>query len=327
VVEDTGMGIQPEAQKEIFESFRQQSGQKARVYGGTGLGLAISKSLVEMMGGTISVRSRPGAGSVFEIRFRGVFEATETVVAEQSETSDIDPVLLGKGKVLVVDDLDLNRRLVKEFLQNTRIEVIEADNGQTALQAAGACTPDLILMDIRMPTMDGYQALRRLRRNPGTRHIPVIALTASGMKEEMERLERSGFDGWLVRPFTKPDLLRELHQYIYEPKTRAPAEKSRPSSAFVPVDSIPPLAEHVRDEIVGFLENELMDRWEVVSRKQHISDIEDFGCRIKALGDRYGVIYLSAYAENLLFHTASFDVENIRRALDAYPEFVAGIRK
>jgi len=327
VVEDTGMGIQPEAHNRIFESFRQQSGQRARVYGGTGLGLTISKSLVEMLGGTISVQSRPGAGSVFEIRLPDVSEAAETDRAEQSETSDVDSILLDKAKVLVVDDLDLNRKLVKEFLQNTRVEVIEADNGQTALQAAETANPDLILMDIRMPGMDGYQALRRLRRNPATRRIPVVALTASGMKEEIERLERSGFDGWLVRPFSKPELLKELHQFIHDGKARTIPVKRPQASGLASAASVSSLPEHVRDEIVAFLENELMDRWEVVSRKQHISEIEDFGCRIKALGDRYGVSYLSTYADNLLFHTASFDVENIRRALDAYPEFVAGVRK
>jgi PAS domain S-box-containing protein len=176
-VEDSGIGIPTEQQALIFESFKQQDGQSTRKYGGTGLGLAITKRLVEMMNGQISVKSNPGKGSRFEIALHDVKVAVAMPAAVQDNSFDSNNIIFEKVLILVVDDIESNRNLIKEYLSRVNFEVVSAENGQEALLFVEEYHPALILMDIRMPKMDGYEATKRLKDNPNTVEIPVIALT------------------------------------------------------------------------------------------------------------------------------------------------------
>ena len=223
-VEDSGIGIPTEQQTIIFESFRQQDGQNTRKYGGTGLGLAITKHLVEMMNGHISLKSVPGKGSRFEIVLHGIKVAdTLPVVIPQDNTFSPDNVIFEKVQVLVVDDVKFNRRLIEVSLPRVNIEVISAKNGQEALLFAEEYHPALILMDIRMPEMDGCEATKRLKNNSNTADIPVIALTASVALNEKDEIKRYGFDGYLTKPVNIYELLRELSKYLkYTKKVDVP---------------------------------------------------------------------------------------------------------
>ena len=174
VVEDTGIGISPEFQATIFQAFAQQEHQLTRKYGGTGLGLTITKRLVEMMNGTIQVISTPGKGSRFTITFHNVAVA-DTDSASRSpalsetsgEGSQIDTdyhVIFEPVTVLVVDDVESNRMLIEAFLQkNETIRVLKAENGEQAINIAEREQPDLIFMDLKMPVMSGYEAIRQIK--------------------------------------------------------------------------------------------------------------------------------------------------------------------
>jgi CheY-like chemotaxis protein len=215
-ITDTGIGIPEDQHEKIFELFEQQESINTRKYGGTGLGLAITKRLVEMMNGQISVQSTVGEGSVFKIILRDIqvpiIEETETVAPEQ--TFNLKTMSFEKVHILVVDDVTFNRLLIKEYLVQVNLDVIEAENGREALIVTEKSHPALILMDIRMPKMDGYEATRKLKENPRTKDIPVIALTASVAPETIKNIMTLGFDGYLSKPVNSHEILKELSRYL-----------------------------------------------------------------------------------------------------------------
>ncbi len=226
-IQDTGIGI-PEADIEtIFESFSQQSGQDYRKYGGTGLGLAISKRLCELMNGKISVRSRFGFGSVFRIEFDNIKFAEDQVMQENLFLWDENILRFEPAKLLIVDDIPYNRQLLHAYLDGYEFDISEADNGQTAVEMAINLQPNLILMDIRMPGMNGYEATSILKVNELTRSIPVIALTASTMQSEVDKLLKL-FDGYLRKPVQKKSLLNEMIHYL--PHEFSEVEHNEPDS-------------------------------------------------------------------------------------------------
>ncbi len=322
-VSDTGAGIHPEAQKEIFEAFRQQAEHQARSYEGTGLGLTISKSLIEMMGGTLSVTSRPGEGSIFEIRLKKIAPATDVSIVESDHSMEVDILAYPRASILVADDIALNRMLIKEFVRSSELTVIEAKDGRSAVQLARQHRPDLILMDIRMPVMDGYNAMAKIRRHGDLQSIPIVAITASGMKEELERIISSGFDGYLIRPFNRHQLIETVVRFL----PREELKKSTPAPTMDPVDALSPQARNELPDIITRMEKDLMKQWESVRHIQRIPDIEDFGCRVKSLGEAHGMGAISEYGENLLYHVGGFDIDHIQSTLDRFPELIERIKK
>ena len=224
-IEDSGIGIALSDQETIFESFRQQSGQNNRKYEGTGLGLTISRKLVEIMGGRILLESSPGAGSRFTVQLRAMpSSAQERSAGRKQEKKEVS---FTKGSVLVADDIESNRRLLVEMIQQYGLEAREAVDGSDVLKAIGLARPDLVLMDIRMPGMDGYEALRLLKANPVTSEIPVVALTASATRQEMEKANRQGFDDFLVKPIEASQLMTILKRYFEVDGNAAEQQKKR----------------------------------------------------------------------------------------------------
>ena len=216
-VQDTGIGIAPDKQGNLFESFTQADRSTSRTYGGSGLGLAICKRLVQAMGGTIGVESTPGRGSTFwfEIPFaRG--DAAAAAKRSTSEPASIRPL-----RVLVVDDVAVNRELLEEMLARHGHEVLLAEDGAAAVELAARERPDVVLMDVQMPVMDGMEATRRIRRlPPPAGAVPILALTANVMAAERERYLACGMDRCLTKPVVWPDLFATLAEFylpIQEP--------------------------------------------------------------------------------------------------------------
>ena len=210
-VEDTGIGIPPDQQKKIFEPFRQQDGQSSRKYGGTGLGLGISNKLATLMGGELLLESRPGEGSTFRLRLRGV-HAAQAPAETGRETSP--RYRFDGASILVVEDLELNHRYLRDALERLGASVTVATDGHEALQLLRERTFDLILMDLNMPGMDGYEAVRLIRDIPRYARLPILALSASVMPEEIERALGSGFDRFLEKPILLEELQEALAIYL-----------------------------------------------------------------------------------------------------------------
>lgn len=213
-VEDTGIGISKNQTEIIFEEFRQQEGQSTRKYGGTGLGLAITKRLVEMMNGTIKVKSELGKGSTFSIIFRDIsVSSVEYIESETIKEEELKKIKFEKITVLMVEDIESNRILLKEHLNYYNFNIIEAQNGEDGVLKAREFKPDLILMDIQMPVLDGFQASKLIKETPGLENTPIIAITAFGFKEDEKRYGKN-FDGYLRKPLSKINLTTELMKHL-----------------------------------------------------------------------------------------------------------------
>jgi signal transduction histidine kinase len=192
-VQDTGIGI-PEAEQElIFQSFEQQKNQDTAKYGGTGLGLTITRRLVNLMKGTITVKSSPDQGSRFEVKLFNVAQIkTHDTEPEKSEDS-LDNIVFNRERILVVEPIESNRLFLQTALSKMNLEVMTANNGYEAILLAIERTPELIVMDIKMPVVDGFQVAGTLKTRPDTRSIPMIALSASPTSEEKKAALTSGY--------------------------------------------------------------------------------------------------------------------------------------
>jgi len=317
-VEDSGIGISVEQQTVIFESFKQQDGQSTRKYGGTGLGLTITKRLVEMMNGQISVTSVPGKGSRFEVTLREVKMATIAQKVKQDNTFNLNNITFEKVQVMVVDDTESNRYLIKEYLPRVNLEVISAENGQEALQFVKEYHPALILMDIKMPGMNGYEATRHLKDNPNTANIPVIALTASATMEEKAKTETHSFDGYLSKPVNVSKLLSELSRYLkYTRKcvTDAP-QIATVDSTLNPVEiaELPELRNKLKQEIMPICKKAI-----VTTEMELVAELAE---KMIKLGKEYYIPIFIRYGETLLESTQTFDIAYIKKALKEFPCFI-----
>lgn len=185
-VEDTGIGIPEKEHQRIFDAFQQQERQDSRKFGGTGLGLAISNRLTQMMGGTIALQSQEGKGSIFELLFKDIEIPTLVESTEMIDAMPISNIVFKKAVILAVDDIESNLNLIIESFDNTKIRVIGAKNGQEAILFAREFEPDLILLDIKMPGMDGYEVTSALKKDKQTRDIPIVAVTASITENKLD---------------------------------------------------------------------------------------------------------------------------------------------
>ena len=229
-VKDTGMGIALDQQEKIFEVFHQQVGQSQAQYGGTGLGLAICKRLVEAMGGRITVTSTVGQGSTFQVVLDNVSVSATSDDVKIQAAPVIGPAFeFAPARILLVDDLKLNRILLRNFLGNPAFTLDEAENGQEALEVIRRDRPDLIMMDMRMPVMDGAELIRQLKADASLASIPVIIVSASAMPEEELEARALGCDGYLRKPVQRAELLQEISRFL----------KRRESATFSPSQAGP----------------------------------------------------------------------------------------
>lgn len=214
LIEDTGVGITHEQARRLFEPFVQADESMTRKFGGTGLGLYISRKLARLLGGTVELQtSEPGQGSVFHVSVVVQLAGVARSEGEYLETSRAIPQAL-KGRVLVVEDSIDNQTLIQAFLQNQKLEIDLASNGKEGLQKTKIAPYDLILMDIQMPVMDGFEAIQALRSEGYTGQ--VVALTAHGMKGDRERCLEQGFDDYLCKPISRHSLLECVGKHLTE---------------------------------------------------------------------------------------------------------------
>ena len=209
-VTDSGKGISEENMDRIFGKFEQENTSTRRVHGGSGLGLAISKQLIELQGGSISCSSEVGKGTTFRVELPFRYEGR---VSEDVGVSDWSQVNLVGLRLLVVEDLEVNRMLLRQMLRNKGIVMFEAENGKESLEVLKEHDVDLILMDLHMPEMDGIEATQRIREGRVKRvnaEIPIVCLTADVFKETKEAIFSAGMNDFV----TKPLEMRRLYQVL-----------------------------------------------------------------------------------------------------------------
>ncbi|WP_324721004.1 PAS domain S-box protein [Salinimicrobium sp. HB62] len=212
-VTDTGIGIPKDKLEHIFEKFAQAESSTVRQFGGTGLGLSITRLLLDLMGSGIHVESTPGKGSTFYFRL-GVKKAEKKNISMELPQYD-NRGALENLKVLLVEDVEINRRIITQFLKKWwQLQPDEARNGKEAVQMAKKTKYDLILMDIRMPVMDGYEATHRIRTLAGYNQTPILALTADKSQEVLQDDRETKFNGLLTKPFEPFDLKKKILSHL-----------------------------------------------------------------------------------------------------------------
>jgi PAS domain S-box-containing protein len=212
-VTDTGIGIEENKIGKIFENFQQASSRTSRLYGGTGLGLSIVKQLVEPQGGTICVKSKVDEGSVFS--FILSFQKTNAVVDAELEISELD-ITIKKIKVLVVEDIALNQLLMKTLLDDFGFEQDIAANGKIAIEKIQAGSFDVILMDLQMPEMNGFEATEYIRKILNS-NIPIIALTADVTTVDLAKCKAVGMNDYIAKPVDERILYSKIAGLVKKP--------------------------------------------------------------------------------------------------------------
>ena len=220
-VRDTGIGISQEQQARLFQAFEQAERDTARKFGGTGLGLAISKRIAGMMGGDISVKSAPGEGSTFTVRFR--MPLAETGVdggrgAPPREAAGAQRADLRGRTALLAEDIEINREIVTAFLEERGMDVDCAPDGRAAVETflRDPARYDIVFMDVHMPVMDGLEATRAIRalELPRARTVPIVAMTANAFVEDVRRCLEAGMDDHIAKPIDLDTLYRIAEKYV-----------------------------------------------------------------------------------------------------------------
>jgi signal transduction histidine kinase/ligand-binding sensor domain-containing protein/DNA-binding response OmpR family regulator len=315
-VSDSGIGIPAGELDRIFETFTQVGGQNSRKYGGTGLGLAITKRLTEILNGTLRVESEAGKGSIFYFEFPGVKIADASGVVPVGEEVGLDLRQLKPSTILIVEDHSLNRSLLAAYFEGTGHRLIMATNGREAVELTRDQTPDLILMDIRMPEMDGWEASRIFKSDPRFKSVPIVIITASILADEAS--EHLGLhDAFLRKPVSRAELARVLASFlprIEREETVRPGigEEAGPAAASGKAVRVSP-------ELLALLDQESTEVWERLCDRPNIAQIKKFAVRLEKWGSDYEALELLRFAQKLHRQADQFDLEGLFQTLRRFP--------
>ncbi|MCP5045944.1 MAG: response regulator [bacterium] len=324
-VRDSGIGIPPDQQQWIFDDFQQQEGQPMEKYGGTGLGLSISRELVEMMGGRIDLQSETGKGSTFRVILENVPVSTRPADLEDDDKLDVEGVRFEKTVVLVVDDKPLNRRLLVEYLDRSPIDFLEAENGRAALEMAKKHHPDVVLMDLKMPVMNGIEATRLLKADEDLKDIPVIIISASALKKQRIEIRQSGSDGYLSKPVSKDQLFRKLMRFIpYSIVETETPVAPKPIEDYL--EDLSPEGRLKLSQLLTTIQTEhIIHQWQAISDTLILDEVESFSRKIKRLDQAYFPGILSRWTDRLEKYLQNFDLDKIRQTMAIFPGLIEEI--
>lgn len=298
-VKDTGIGISTDAIPEIFDAFNQRSGNIAK-YGGTGLGLSITKKLVDAMNGEVRVESELNQGSDFVIIFHEVLFVANKINSSNAMVEE--NIKFEKATILVVDDVTSNRDLILGYFENENFDFIEAVNGKEALEYAKKFLPDLIVMDLRMPEMDGYDATIKLKKDVDLKHIPIVIASASGMEQRIKEMDNL-IQGYLRKPVSKQDLINIFKLYL----KHSVLEKTEPVQS-KQIKITPEEAE----EILNILNDDLIGECEEICLELDIEKIRQFLAEVDQKIQNVQYKPLDEWISNSKNTLKIFDVDEIK---------------
>jgi len=320
---DTGVGIPKDKLDSIFKPFVQSGAHQEKEKQGTGLGLSIVKHLTEIMGGTVTVASVLGQGSAFHLRFPHTPISARLAASEKIENQSelVDFNELHPSTLLVVDDNQTNRDLIKEMFSDSHHTLIFGFSGEEAVTLAKKSKPDILLLDIRMPGMDGYEALRQIRKIPGLELIPSIAVTASAMLDDEIALKEK-FSGYVRKPFSRRELFNELSEFLPRhlqaklaaiEKTGQNGQTEAAASAMVP------------PELILQLRQLVLDPWPQIRDSVAINESKTFAVGLEGLGQRWNCQPLVTYAQQILQDAENYSVLDLEKHLGEFAALVENL--
>lgn len=312
-IKDTGIGIPIEQQSKIFENFVQQDGQSNREYGGTGLGLAICKKLIKLMDATLNLTSEPDVGSTFSIVLNDVKVSDKLTKSIQIKEST--KVKFEQANILVVDDTELNRKLIIEMLEDTSLELSQALNGQEAIDMCEISKPDLILMDLKMPVMDGIEATTILRKDTRFSNTPIIALTASSRAEKSDDL-RELFNGYLSKPLYRDNLFMELSKFL----SYSSSEPQKIENNFE-ADELSITDDFTRDIMLHEFNKELKNLWNNALKGCSFEDTLVFANTLNDFALKHNQKSLLNFSTDLKQAVDNFHIEEMEVCISNFKDF------
>ncbi len=321
-VADTGIGISDEHQTIIFDAFRQAEEPSTRNYGGTGLGLTITRRLTEMIGGTITVKSQIDQGSTFTVCLPGIETIPDTdhnsIVHHTEQTVERLSSILQPLTILIVDDVQSNRDLLVAYFADTPHHILEAQDGERAIELALTDQPDLILLDLVMVPLDGRDVLNQLKQSPTTQDIPVILVTASVQEQDIAELQPL-ITGFLRKPVSREAIATQLKTLFG--KTDDANAEAQPLSELV---SVTPgeLSEENRQrfpELVQRLQQEEESTWQSLHQTLLLDQIRLFTETLQTWATDYDCAILQTYVATLKDQVERFDLVHLPETLAAFP--------
>ncbi|MEA5534113.1 PAS domain S-box protein [Crocosphaera sp. XPORK-15E] len=324
-IEDTGIGIAEKDQDKIFNAFTQSEGQSNRKYGGTGLGLTITQRLVKIMKGEVILQTKLGEGSTFILQFTEIKMDNSPRIIPELLSLDDDLNQFAPVKILVVDDIASNRQLIAGYFAETAHQLFFAKDGNQALQQVNKYSPDLILLDLKMPNLDGWEVTKLLKENPTTQNIPIIILTASCNIQESEEL-RPFVKNILPKPVSQSQLFLALKSILASQKSPSPminlSELDALESSLLeqPGDSSLSLSELIQELTV-----EIEQNLPTIKQKMTVGDLEGFAQRLMSLGHQYQCTILLNYAQHLQQQLDDFNWENMPSTINSFSQIYQDI--
>jgi PAS domain S-box-containing protein len=317
-VEDTGIGIKFEQQELIFDAFIQSDSSVNRKYGGTGLGLAITKRLTEILGGKVTVISEIAQGSVFTFVFPEVAIAHQIPLLSHHKIDD-NIEKFAPSTFLVVDDIESNLNLIKSFFFGSIHEILAANDGETAIKIAQEFQPDLIILDLLMPNLDGYQTAQILKNNPKTQGIPILIITASPHPKNKAELEKL-CQGFLVKPITKKTVIKKIKEVLNWKNENLSQDQSPDSLPENTVNAIPNNPEKL-PELLEILRQKRKD-WEIIHQSMIRNQLIQFANDLEKLGTEYQYGLVANYGHVLGSQIEVFDVEGLEETIESFPKML-----
>ncbi|SMO37564.1 Response regulator receiver domain-containing protein [Saccharicrinis carchari] len=315
-VTDSGIGIESAQIDYIFDDFRQPDDQDNRLYEGTGLGLAISDRLVKLMGGFIDVKSKLNRGSIFTIKIPNITVLDSETGLPREVQFDTDRIQFYPSKILLVDDREIDRQVLKGLLKPYQLEIHEAINGIQAIEMAKKIVPDLILMDIKMPLMGGSEAMQILKNNIQLKHIPVIAITATS---DLKNIKTSikGFSFFISKPIHLNELLIVLSWHLKHKKSKSVRKKQSLPFTLPPIENMEEINQQLKQLILPLIK-EIKELHSSVKIKMLIQSLDN-------TAQQFNLDYLKTVALNITQNSSNFDFEGIDKNMEALIEYCKAI--